>query len=57
MKRLVRIYFLNLKKNINFLMMIYIVILISFKAGSTGLNLNACSRVILADMWYVKFYL
>lgn len=38
-------------------MMIYIVILISFKAGSTGLNLNACSRVILADMWYVKFYL
>lgn len=28
------------------------VILISFKAGSTGLNLNVCSRVILADMWW-----
>ncbi|TIA90490.1 hypothetical protein E3P81_02471 [Wallemia ichthyophaga] len=28
------------------------VILISFKAGSTGLNLNICSRVILSDMWW-----
>ncbi|KII91481.1 hypothetical protein PLICRDRAFT_51622 [Plicaturopsis crispa FD-325 SS-3] len=28
------------------------VILISFKAGSTGLNLTACSNVILVDMWW-----
>ncbi len=28
------------------------VILISFKAGSTGLNLTACSRVILMDLWW-----
>lgn len=28
------------------------VILISFKAGSTGLNLTACNRVILMDMWW-----
>ncbi|KAF8452372.1 SNF2 family N-terminal domain-containing protein [Boletus edulis BED1] len=27
-------------------------ILISFKAGSTGLNLTACNNVILADMWW-----
>ncbi|KAJ6618869.1 SNF2 family N-terminal domain-containing protein [Mycena sp. CBHHK59/15] len=28
------------------------VILISFKAGSTGLNLTACNNVILADLWW-----
>jgi hypothetical protein len=28
------------------------VILISFKAGSTGLNLTCCSRVILVDLWW-----
>ncbi|SJX66547.1 related to ULS1-ubiquitin ligase for SUMO conjugates [Sporisorium reilianum f. sp. reilianum] len=28
------------------------VILISFKAGSTGLNLTSCSRVILMDLWW-----
>ncbi|KAJ2919706.1 hypothetical protein MD484_g704, partial [Candolleomyces efflorescens] len=28
------------------------VILISFKAGSTGLNLTACNHVILVDMWW-----
>ncbi|KAF8257773.1 P-loop containing nucleoside triphosphate hydrolase protein, partial [Lactarius quietus] len=28
------------------------VILVSFKAGSTGLNLTACNNVILVDMWW-----
>ncbi|KAN0062401.1 hypothetical protein ACQY0O_005284 [Thecaphora frezii] len=28
------------------------VILISFKAGATGLNLTCCSRVILMDLWW-----
>ena len=28
------------------------VILISFKAGSTGLNLTACNNVILVDPWW-----
>jgi SNF2 family DNA or RNA helicase len=28
------------------------VILISFMAGSTGLNLTCCSRVILMDLWW-----
>ncbi|TRM67085.1 SNF2 family N-terminal domain-containing protein [Schizophyllum amplum] len=28
------------------------VILISFKAGSTGLNLTSCNNVILVDMWW-----
>jgi SNF2 family DNA or RNA helicase len=28
------------------------VILISFKAGSTGLNLTACNNVILTDLWW-----
>ncbi|RXW23200.1 hypothetical protein EST38_g2656 [Candolleomyces aberdarensis] len=28
------------------------VILISFKAGSTGLNLTSCNHVILVDMWW-----
>lgn len=28
------------------------VIIISFMAGSTGLNLTACSRVILMDLWW-----
>jgi SNF2 family DNA or RNA helicase len=28
------------------------VILVSFKAGSTGLNLTCCSRVILVDLWW-----
>ncbi|KIY68112.1 hypothetical protein CYLTODRAFT_351900 [Cylindrobasidium torrendii FP15055 ss-10] len=28
------------------------IILISFKAGSTGLNLTCCNRVILMDMWW-----
>ncbi|KAH8990774.1 SNF2 family N-terminal domain-containing protein [Lactarius akahatsu] len=28
------------------------VILISFKAGSTGLNLTACNNVVLIDMWW-----
>lgn len=28
------------------------VILISFKAGSTGLNLTCCNNVILSDMWW-----
>ncbi|KAH8112239.1 P-loop containing nucleoside triphosphate hydrolase protein [Phellopilus nigrolimitatus] len=28
------------------------IILISFKAGSTGLNLTACNNVILVDMWW-----
>ncbi|KII90902.1 hypothetical protein PLICRDRAFT_106737 [Plicaturopsis crispa FD-325 SS-3] len=27
-------------------------ILVSFKAGSTGLNLTACNNVILVDMWW-----
>ncbi|KAG8707479.1 hypothetical protein FRC08_000478, partial [Ceratobasidium sp. 394] len=27
-------------------------ILISFKAGSTGLNLTACNNVILLDLWW-----
>jgi SNF2 family DNA or RNA helicase len=28
------------------------VILISFKAGSTGLNLTCCNNVILMDLWW-----
>lgn len=28
------------------------IILISFKAGSTGLNLTVCNNVILVDMWW-----
>ena len=28
------------------------VILISFKAGSTGLNLTCCNNVILVDLWW-----
>ncbi|KAL5520694.1 hypothetical protein ACEPAF_2696 [Sanghuangporus sanghuang] len=28
------------------------IILISFKAGSTGLNLTACNNVILVDLWW-----
>lgn len=28
------------------------IILISFKAGSTGLNLVCCNHVILLDMWW-----
>lgn len=28
------------------------IILISFKAGSTGLNLTSCNNVILVDMWW-----
>ena len=28
------------------------VILISFKAGSTGLNLTSCNNVILVDPWW-----
>jgi hypothetical protein len=28
------------------------VILISFKAGSTGLNLTSCNNVILLDLWW-----
>lgn len=28
------------------------VILISFKAGSTGLNLTCCNHVVLMDMWW-----
>lgn len=28
------------------------VILISFKAGSTGLNLTCCNNVILTDLWW-----
>lgn len=28
------------------------IILISFKAGSTGLNLTACNNVILTDLWW-----
>lgn len=28
------------------------VILISFKAGSTGLNLTCCNNVILCDLWW-----
>ncbi|SPO40446.1 related to ULS1  len=28
------------------------VILISFKAGATGLNLTCCSRVVLMDLWW-----
>lgn len=28
------------------------VILVSFKAGSTGLNLTACNNVILVDLWW-----
>lgn len=28
------------------------IILVSFKAGSTGLNLTCCSRVILMDLWW-----
>ncbi|BEJ17181.1 hypothetical protein CspHIS471_0605820 [Cutaneotrichosporon sp. HIS471] len=28
------------------------VILISFKAGSTGLNLTCCNNVILSDLWW-----
>lgn len=27
-------------------------ILISFKAGSTGLNLTCCNRVVLCDLWW-----
>ena len=30
----------------------YKVILISFKAGSTGLNLTCCNNVILVDLWW-----
>ncbi|KAL0945765.1 hypothetical protein HGRIS_012054 [Hohenbuehelia grisea] len=30
-------------------------ILISFKAGSTGLNLTACNNVILVDLWWNPF--
>jgi hypothetical protein len=29
------------------------VILISFKAGSTGLNLTCCNHVVLCDLWCV----
>jgi SNF2 family DNA or RNA helicase len=28
------------------------VILISFKAGSTGLNLTSCNNVVLMDLWW-----
>lgn len=28
------------------------LILISFKAGSTGLNLTCCNNVILTDLWW-----
>ena len=28
------------------------VILVSFRAGSTGLNLTCCNRVILTDLWW-----
>ncbi len=28
------------------------VILISFKSGSTGLNLTCCNHVILMDLWW-----
>lgn len=28
------------------------VILVSFKAGSTGLNLTCCNNVILVDLWW-----
>ena len=28
------------------------IILISFKAGSTGLNLTCCNDVILVDLWW-----
>lgn len=28
------------------------VILISFKAGSTGLNLTCCNNVVLMDLWW-----
>jgi SNF2 family DNA or RNA helicase len=28
------------------------IILVSFKAGSTGLNLTACNNVILVDLWW-----
>lgn len=28
------------------------LILISFKAGSTGLNLTCCNNVILVDLWW-----
>lgn len=28
------------------------LILISFKAGSTGLNLTCCNNVILMDLWW-----
>lgn len=28
------------------------VILVSFKAGSTGLNLTCCNNVILVDIWW-----
>ncbi|KAH8829101.1 SNF2 family DNA-dependent ATPase [Flagelloscypha sp. PMI_526] len=30
----------------------YTVILVSFKAGSTGLNLTSCNHVILLDLWW-----
>lgn len=30
----------------------YVVILVSIKAGSVGLNLTCCSRVILMDLWW-----
>ena len=29
-----------------------VCILISFKAGSTGLNLTACNNVVLVDLWW-----
>jgi SNF2 family DNA or RNA helicase len=32
------------------------LILISFKAGSTGLNLTCCNNVVLMDMWWNPAY-